>query len=698
MPKNAENYYQLGLAFVGNRDLQSAFNSFRKTLELDPKHARAQMELSRIMATTLDSEMLQDAEKRLTDLLQGGFKNPDALSTLALAQLKLGKMEAAVENLQQALIVAPQALQSSILLARAKLAQHDFKAAEEVLRTACSSAPKSSEARVILGDFYLSRERAAEAEEQFRGALTLNPDSAFALMEMGKLQIYLGRKQDAEQTLRRLSLLPDPSTRAVHAVFLLQEGRKEEAIQEFKRIAGESPESSEARTALVAAYIAIGQKAEASRVLETALKKNTKDLNALLQRGEIYLQDGKYGLAEADLNRVLYLRPNSAEVHYILSRLQQARGSFLLQRQELAEALRLDPTLLPVRLELVQALLDTKAAKSALEVLDEAPPHQRRLLRVVIQRNWALWGLGDLGKLRQGIDAGLQVQRAPDLLIQDGLWKLRNGDPAGARKVLEEALKVDPADVRALQVMNQTYIAQKQASGALRRVQDYAAQQPKSAPLQDFLGMMLLATGYRKEARVAFAAAKAADLQYSKADLSLVQLDVTERRLDDARNTLQALVVKDTGNLTAQLWLGNIEEMRGNHAAATDQFRKVVALNPGDAQASNNLAYLLTEYRNQPDEALKYAEKALEIAPENPAYCDTLGWALYRKGLYSAAIPYLERASTNKENAVWKYHLAMAYAKSGDRKRSRTTLDAALKLDSKVPEAKVAQELLGGSR
>src|ERR1035437_5305437 len=52
MPKNAENYYQLGLAFVGNRDLQSAFNSFRKTLELDPKHARAQMELSRIMATT----------------------------------------------------------------------------------------------------------------------------------------------------------------------------------------------------------------------------------------------------------------------------------------------------------------------------------------------------------------------------------------------------------------------------------------------------------------------------------------------------------------------------------------------------------------------------------------------------------------------------------------------------------------------
>ena len=84
------------------------------------------------------------------------------------------------------------------------------------------------------------------------------------------------------------------------------------------------------------------------------------------------------------------------------------------------------------------------------------------------------------------------------------------------------------------------------------------------------------------------------------------------------------------------------------------------------------------------------------MVPDRPAYCDTLGWALYRKGLYSASIQYLQRAAaSDKGDAVWMYHLAMAYAKSGDLARGRRTLQAALKLDPNVSEAKQAQEVLG---
>ncbi len=102
---------------------------------------------------------------------------------------------------------------------------------------------------------------------------------------------------------------------------------------------------------------------------------------------------------------------------------------------------------------------------------------------------------------------------------------------------------------------------------------------------------------------------------------------------------------------------------------------------------------------------MKYAEKAVELAPERLAYCDTLGWALYRKGLYGPAIKYLERASSGQERAnsshataaLWKYHLAMAYAKSGDVIHGRSTLEAALKLDPNLPEAKMAQQVVGAS-
>src|SRR5262249_20354015 len=161
--------------------------------------------------------------------------------------------------------------------------------------------------------------------------------------------------------------------------------------------------------------------------------------------------------------------------------------------------------------------------------------------------------------------------------------------------------------------------------------------------------------------------------------LSLAQVDVAEGKIDDGRKRLEEVLKSDQNNLTARRWLGNLEVVKGNHNAAIDHFRKVVAASENDRQAAHNLAFLLSECGNQNDEALKYAQRAVELAPERPAYCDTLGWVFYKKGMYSAAIPYLERASAQPGSVVWKYHLAMAYAKAGDRKRGRTTLEAALK-------------------
>jgi Tfp pilus assembly protein PilF len=303
--------------------------------------------------------------------------------------------------------------------------------------------------------------------------------------------------------------------------------------------------------------------------------------------------------------------------------------------------------------------------------------------------------------MRKGIDRGLLQVRSADLLIQDGLWKLRSGAPAGARKAIEEALKIDPSDLRALQALSRTYVAQKNGHMALQKVKEYAASQPKSAAIQDFLGLMLMSQGSGTEARKAFAAAKAADPKYVPADLALSQLDVAQGNIIDAKKRLEAILATDIGNPTAQLWLGIIQEKMGEPSAAIELYRKVAQANPDSAQASNNLAYLLAEVANKPDEALKYAERAVQLAPERPAYCDTLGWILYRKGVYNAAVPYLERAGSNntdRDNVVWKYHLAMAYSKAGKAARGRATLEAALKLNPNLPEAKIAQQMIGGSR
>jgi tetratricopeptide (TPR) repeat protein len=693
-PGNAEAYYQLSLAYFAVGDLQAGAGGLKKALELDPKYRPAKLRMAQFMSMASDTAYVKEAEQRFKELLEADPDDADALHALAFTELKLGDPQAAVRDLGRAMVLAPQDVMIAVSMAEAKLKQNDLAGAEEVLKKASADSPKSADAAVFLGRFYGSHNRLADAEQQFNRALSIDRNNTTALQSLAELQDGSGRKQEAEQTYKRLSGLPDPAFKPLHAIYLFQEGRRDEAIREFEALAKEDPDDREARTRLIAAYRAVQRTADVEKVLAAALKKNPKDSDALLQRGEMFMAAKKYDKAELDLNQVLHVNPDSAAARYILAKLHQARGEQRTYRQDLLSALQLDPSRLTIRLEAVQNLLATGDAKAAMSLLDNTPTAQKKLPSVLVQRNWALWMMGDLAEMRKGIDLGLSIERSPDLLVQDGVWKLRAGQSAPARESLEQALKINPGDVQALRVLNVSYVAQKQNALALQKMKEYASHEMRDAPVQEFLGVLLTASGDRKQARAAFDAAKAADPSFVQADLSLTQLDIADGKIDDAQRRLETLLSSNSSNTTVRLWLGNIETTKGNQKAALEDFRQVVTADPSNTQGLNNYAYLLSESDNQLTEALKYAQKAKELAPGDPAYSDTLGWILYRKGLYPMAVSELERAAAKGGNAVWKYHLAMAYAKAGDLNRGRTTLNAALKVNPNIPEAKMAQQLL----
>ena len=257
---------------------------------------------------------------------------------------------------------------------------------------------------------------------------------------------------------------------------------------------------------------------------------------------------------------------------------------------------------------------------------------------------------------------------------------------------------MDPQNLRALELLGKSYAAQKQMGLGVQKVKEFAARFPQSAPVQTFLGKLLAGSGDRVGARAAFEAARTADTKYVEATMALIQLDASTEKWGDAKDRLNSVLASDPQNTTAHLWLGNIEATESKPREAMNQYQQVLEKDPNNRQALNNLAWLLSDYANKPDEALKYAQKALELAPSDPYYADTLGWILYRKGLYSAAIQHLKTAASREEDVVWKYHLAMAYAKSGDREQARVLLKTALNRDQSVPEAKQALELIGSVR
>src|SRR5579871_4562018 len=99
--------------------------------------------------------------------------NIDALNTLAMAELRLGKPEQAEKRLEQALGQLPGGLESSALLMRTRLSQGDVKGAEEAIEECYRRYPQSAEVALVMGRFYLVSHRPQLAEEQFRRAIRI---------------------------------------------------------------------------------------------------------------------------------------------------------------------------------------------------------------------------------------------------------------------------------------------------------------------------------------------------------------------------------------------------------------------------------------------------------------------------------------------------------------------------------------------
>ncbi len=692
LPKSAEPLYQAGLVYLEVGDIQNAANYFMKATTLDPNFAPAQIKAAELMAVNADPEVVREAERRAQSAMKASTSTPDAIAALALAEIRLGKEKSAEDHLRDALKRFPADLKSAVLMSLLKLQQQDPAGAEAVLKNAVAQAPSKADPIIALGRFYLVRGNQEQARASFTRALEIDPKNGMALADLGNILFSLNRKPEAEAIYKRMSALPDKQFNSAWALFLFHEGKKDDAITELVRLNKADPKDREARTRLVAAYLSTNHSDLAEKVLGDALKANNKDIDALLQRSEIYVLNGKFQLATQDLARVIGFRPDSAQAHYLSARVLQRQGSQLNQRRELTEALRYDPSLLIARVDLAQSYIEASDAKAALDLLRAAPKAQLDEPLLIVQTNWALIANGNLADAEKGIANGLSRSRTPDLLIQSAVLRLQAHKFPEARTLLEDALKIAPGDVRAVDLIARSYLAENKRDLATEKVRQYASNQPKSAALQQFLGSWLASTGDHAKAREAFAAAKSADPTSSAADIATAQLDLVERKYDDARNRLAKMVQSNSQNLDAQLLLGMVNEASGRFDDAIKGYQTVVAAEPGNPIALNNLSYRLSE-ANRSDEALKYAQQAVELNPSNAAFKDTLGWAYVKKGLYSSAISHLV-AAANPRVPVRMYHLAYAYAKSGDNKKASETYQAAQKIAPTLPEAKLVADLL----
>jgi len=131
-------------------------------------------------------------------------------------------------------------------------------------------------------------------------------------------------------------------------------------------------------------------------------------------------------------------------------------------------------------------------------------------------------------------------------------------------------------------------------------------------------------------------------------------------------------------------------------AKAFDQaeplYRAALELDPLNARAMNNLAYLLLTDDRDPEESLLLARNAVARQPDNARFWHTLGWAHERNGDIEEAARAWERARTRamrtlppSDQAAIAMRLVALYDATGQPHLARQTLADALELDRDTP-------------
>ncbi|GAB2709977.1 tetratricopeptide repeat protein [Halomonas garicola] len=118
----------------------------------------------------------------------------------------------------------------------------------------------------------------------------------------------------------------------------------------------------------------------------------------------------------------------------------------------------------------------------------------------------------------------------------------------------------------------------------------------------------------------------------------------------------------------------------GDLAGMERDLQQVLKQEPDNVMALNALGYTWADEQvpDRLDDARRLVERAHELAPDNPAVQDSLGWVYFRQGQPDKALPLLERARKRMPDGEVTAHLAEVLHALGKTDRARRLVSEAL--------------------
>lgn len=558
-----------------------------------------------------------------------------------------------------------------------------------VVSTVASAVPataqEANDARVearaqqlfIRGLTKLQIDEPEAAVTSFAEALKLAPEQAAILSALAEAHAALEDVETAQfYALQARDTTPsNPAYHRQVAALYRQQRQPQQALAAYERLLVRTPNDTAALRDVAALHTALGGYHEALEAYDRLNAAQGPQAGVLYQMVQLHQELGQRRLLMERLETLTRLKPEDPEPRRLLAEYRLEEG----QTQEAIELLEEVRALNPSDADVVLTLSDLYAAEGDLErseavlaALHDIP--ENASVETLANRAATLLSSGQRAEETDTIEALLAtiLTREPDhyrALVMQGQLRFERGAYTEAADLLARALEENPREV---EVWFQAALAHLEAGAP----DDAAATAEEGLVLFPGAFILLRLAGY-------------SHLQAGQPGPAL-------NRLTEALDRGERTGALDAAERSALLaTVGGVHAQQDDTAAAEAAYREAVDADPSNATALNNYAYSLAERETQLEEALAMAQQAVELAPRQASFLDTLGWVHYKLGNLYDARTWMERAvETGEASAAVYEHLGDVLQALNLPDQARTQWQKALERD---PDRGSARERLRSS-
>ncbi len=294
--------------------------------------------------------------------------------------------------------------------------------------------------------------------------------------------------------------------------------------------------------------------------------------------------------------------------------------------------------------------------------------------------------------IQNGINAAGSDDVPIHLLLAEVYEKAGNGDRA--EEVVQALVHRNTMEMPEVDRLSQFFLARERIEDAENLWGKAQNIFPENPIVFYRLGQIYRSAGRFQDSLNAFSTASrmAPDDLNFKYEMVLVKRDLED--IDGALDLTREIVADYPERMDFQLILGELFHLSGQDQKSVEIYNRILLSDEKSLVALNNLANRYLDL-GQANLAEQNARKAYEIAPENPAILDTLGWILVKNSKNSEGLELLKRAyQSNKYDPSISYHLGKSYHLAGDVEKSKELLQSVVDSGIEFPEKLEAKALL----